>query len=499
MAKPWKLAATAAQPRVQPALRAVNWYPWIAMGVVLIGSYMVILDSTIVNVALPQIGVSLHQSSGVEWIVTAYLLAVGVSQPATGWLADRLGRKRIFTTSLAAFGAGSLLAAASPNLSVLIGCRVLQGLGGGAMMPVGMTMIYELFPPDRRGMALGTWGIASTAAPAVGPVLGGYIVTVASWRWLFVINGPIGVIGVIAAVRLLKDFGFREQRRFDAVGFGLIGAGLVALLLVFSEAATWGWTSPRSLVLLAAGSGLLAAFIWHGLHRADPLIALRMFQTGTFSITIVIVCLLTLIQFGRLVFIPLELETMRGMSALEVGIILTPSALGAALTMPLGGRLADRIGARTPVVLGTAIVGVVAWLLAHLTPTSSVGYLAGIVALQGLGNGLAIMPNSVAGLNSLPGRYVAQASAVRSLMRQVAGALGVGILATLVAARIGSVSASVQSPGSLSSAQAAYNLVFMVGFGATALAFCLAFLLPGRRAMKAMQAERAAELVDVEA
>jgi EmrB/QacA subfamily drug resistance transporter len=482
------MATTSApRPRGSTAVDVGGRYRWVAMAVVLIGSYMVILDSTIVNVALPQIGIDLHQGTGIEWIVTAYLLAVGASQPITGWLADRFGRKLIFTCSIASFGTGSLLAALSPNLSVLVLFRVLQGLGGGAMMPVGMTMIYELFPAHQRGTALGIWGVSTMAAPAVGPVLGGYLVTVASWRWLFLINVPIGVIGFFAAIKLLRDFGYRERRAFDGTGFALASTGLVALLLAFSEAGSWGWTAPQTLALIGVGSVLLACFVVHALRARAPLIAVQMFAIPTFSTTIVIVCLLTVSQFGRLVFIPLELETLRHFSAFKTGLILTPSALGAALTNPLGGRLADKIGARVPVTIGTAIVALAALLLARLTPTTTITYMVVVLAIQGLGNGLAIMPNTVAAMNSLTGNLVAQGSAVRSLMRQVAGSLGVGILASVVAAQVGTGAVS------LLRSQNAYDSVFYIAFGATLVALTLAFTLPGPKGMRALQEARAAE------
>ncbi len=473
-------------------------YPWVAMAVVLIGTFMSILDSTIVNVALPQIGIDLHQSSNIEWIVTGYLLAVGVSQPATGWLADRLGRKTVFTASLGAFASGSLLSALAPNLPMLVVFRVLQGLGGGAMMPVGMAMIYELFPPDRRGTALGIWGIASMAGPAVGPVLGGYIVTVVSWRWLFLINVPIGFIGVFVAMRLLRDTGFRERRRFDTLGFVLAAMGLVALLFAFSQSGDWGWGSSRTLGIITAGVLLLAAFGYHAFHTDHPLIDLHMFGIPTFSITIAIVWLLTMMQFGRLVFIPLELETVRGMTAFKVGLILTPSAIGAGITNPLGGRLADKIGSRVPVLIGTAVVGLAAWLLGHLTLTTPIAFIVGILLIQGLGNGLAIMPNMVAAMNSIPSRFIAQGSAVRSLNRQVAGSLGVAILASVVAGQIGSVSAAGLHGVSRPEMQHAYNMVFLIALGALAGAFILAFFLPGRAGARAAQEARAKEYMNWE-
>ena len=214
---------------------------------------MVVLDSTIVAVALSAIGTNLHSAAGIDWIITAYLLTVGVIQSPMGWLADRVGRKPDFVTAMLIFAFGSLCSALAPTLPVLIGCRVLQGMGGGALFPVGTAMTYELFPADRRGTALGIQGIALMAAPAVRPVLGGWLVTAFSWRWMFIINIPIGIIGAILAIRLLKNTGFREPRPFDWPGTFLIGSGVLGDLLGFSQGASWGWTSKRTIAVLAGG------------------------------------------------------------------------------------------------------------------------------------------------------------------------------------------------------------------------------------------------------
>jgi DHA2 family multidrug resistance protein len=393
--------------------------------------------------------------------------------------------------SLFAFATGSLLAALAPNLTILVVFRIFQGLGGGAMMPVGMAMVYELFPPDQRGTALGIWGEASMAAPALGPVLGGYLVTTVSWRWLFLINVPIGYVGLVVARRLLRDTGYREHRTFDATGLGLVGAGLILLLLAFSEAPEWGWGSPTVLVMMAAGGLLTAAFVVYELRVEQPLIDVRMFKIGTFSLTMVIVGLATLLQYGRLVFIPLELQTLRGYSALKVGFILTPSALGAAVTMPIGGRLTDRIGSKVPVVFGSLLLTVSAWLLANLSYTSSILSIVIMLSIGGLGTGFAIMPNTVAAMNSVSARFTAQASAARSTCRQVAGALGVAILSSIVAARIGAVSAVADTPKDLG--QGAYNAVFYVAAAAGLLSALLGLGLPGRRRTKEVQQARAAE------
>lgn len=336
-------------------------YPWIAMAVVLAGTFMVILDTTIVNVALPEIGGALAATDQIEWVVTGYLLAVGLAQLGTGWISDRVGKKRAFTASLVLFTIGSVLCAAAPGLWWLVAARLVQGLGGGAMMPVGLAMIYELFPAERRGAALGVWGIAAMAGPALGPILGGAIATSASWRWLFLVNVPVGIIGAIAAILVLRDSGFRERRALAWKGYALAALGLSAILLALDRAGSAGWGSPLGLAGLLGGLGALALFVRTELRTDSPLIDVRMFAVGTFSLTIVLVWLVTGAQFARLVFIPLELQQVRGLTPLQTGLVLAPAALGAAVTMPLGGRLADRIGARIPVTAGLLLLARRSW------------------------------------------------------------------------------------------------------------------------------------------
>ncbi len=210
---------------------ATTTNPWVPLVVVMASTIMVVLDSTIVNVALHEIGVDLGAGDGIEWIVTAYLLAVCISQPATGWLADRFGRRRVFLTSLVAFTLASAACAVAPTLGVLILCRVLQGLGGGALMPVGMTMVFEMFPRRQHGRAIAVWGMAAMVAPAIGPTLGGWLVTSFSWHWIFLINVPIGIAALIAGIRLLPDIGHREARPFDGLGLALGGGGLAVIIL----------------------------------------------------------------------------------------------------------------------------------------------------------------------------------------------------------------------------------------------------------------------------
>jgi EmrB/QacA subfamily drug resistance transporter len=463
------------------------------MAVVLIGSFMVVLDSTIVSVALDAIGQQFHTTTGVDWIVTAYLLAVGVVQPPTGWLADRIGRKPVFITSMGLFAAGSLCSALAPSLPLLVVFRIVQGLGGGAMVPVGMAMIYELFPPDRRGFAMGIWGVAVMGAPAIGPVLGGWFVTEFSWRLMFMINVPIGIVGVIAALRLLKNTGFREARPLDWQGTALLGAGVACVLLALSQGAAWGWQSERTLALGGVGVALLIAFGGWALRGTQaPVMDLRMFRIPTFSMTVTIICLLTLAQYGRLIFIPLELESLRHLSALHTGALLIPGAIGAAITMPISGRLADKIGAKIPVTIGLIPVAAATYYYSTLDPHSSELTLMIWLFVAGMGTGLAMMPNTVVGLNSLPAPLIATGSALRQLSRQMAGAVAVAVLTAIVASQLGG-HIVFDGSHSVEHAQHAYNTAFRFGFYALIATILLALLLPGRSKSRELQRARQAE------
>lgn len=467
-------------------------YRWTALGVVLIGTFMVILDTTIVTVALTPIGKELHAAAGVEWIITIYLLAVGIMQPATGWLADHIGRKPVFLTAMATFSVGSLLCAVAPNLGFLIGFRVLQGLAGGAMIPVGLALIYELFPAERRGAALGVWGVAAMAAPAIGPTLGGWLATT-DWRTIFVINVPVGAIGVVLGVRLLRNTGYRESRPFDAVGTGLSAVGVLALLLALSEGNGWGWGSAQVLLPLIGGLALLGAFVrWALRGTRAPLIDVRIFRIPIFAVSISVICLLTLSQYSRLVFMPLQLESLRHYTPLHAGLVLTPTAVGAATMMPIGGRLADKIGSRLLVTVGLALVATATWLLGHVTPSTSDVRIGAILFLSGFGFGIAMMPNTVAGLNSVPARLIAQASAGRQLCRQIVGAVAVAGLTAVVESYLGDHLAYNGSHGRLH-VQAGYNAVFLWSFWALIIAIVLGLFLPGRARMKQLHAERGAE------
>jgi len=456
--------------------------PWVPMTVIMAATIMVVLDSTIVNVALHQIGVDLRAGDGVEWIVTSYLLAVCASQPATGWLADRFGRKRMFLASLVAFTVASAACAAAPNLVVLVLFRVLQGLGGGAMIPVGMAMVLELFPRERHGRAVAIWGMAAMVAPAIGPTLGGWLVTSVSWHWLFLINVPIGAAALVAGIRLLPDIGHREHRPFDLAGLVFGSAGLTIAVLGAAQGNAWGWSSPATVLCLSVGAGSLVLFVRHELRTEHPLIETRMFAQSSFRLAMGAFIFIMGAQYARLVFVPLQLESLRGFTALRVGMMFFVPAIFTAIGMSLGGRLVDRVGPRRPIMLGCVGMLVALLSFSRLTLTTPVWVIVALLSVQGLSMGLTSAPTMVAGVSDLPARLVSQGTAVRSLISQVAGALAVAVLGSVVATGMGSDPTPQQ-------AQDAYNSAFLLASAGVLVALVLASRLPTRTAASEVSVE----------
>jgi EmrB/QacA subfamily drug resistance transporter len=460
----------------RPSAPASERSLWIGMSVILLGTIMVVLDTTIVNVALPQIADALNAGDGVEWIVSAYLLAVAVSLPITGWVSDRFGHKRVYLLALAAFTLASLACALSPSLPVLVVFRVLQGLGGGALMPVGMAIVLKMFPRERHGRAIGVWGIAAMAAPAVGPTLGGWLVTSVNWHWLFLINVPIGAVAIVAGLKLLPEVPRDLAGRFDLLGFVTGSFGLALLVLGLSEANNWGWTTAATILCIGGGAVLMVLFVVHELHTDQPMLEMRMFRHPAFSMAFGITFLVVTAQYARLVFIPLDLEGVRGYSALEVGLMLAPAGLATAVGMNSGGRLADRIGTKLPMIVGTSLMAVALLGVATFGLSQPLWLLSLVLVVQGFGMGLHAAPATVTAMNTLTPELLGQGSAMRTLTSQVAGAMSVAGLSAVL---------SVATPADPSPAQTqdAFSSVFYVAFAGMVGAIVLALLIKPVRAV----------------
>ncbi len=445
--------------------------PWVPMSVLMATTIMVALDSTIVNVALTPIGKSLHAGVGVEWVMTAYILAVCASQPATGWLADRFGRKQVLLTCLAAFTVASILCALATNLPMLLAFRVLQGLGGGAIMPVGMAIAMELFPKERQGRAMASWAIAAMLAPTVGPTAGGWLITALSWHWLFLINLPIGAVALTMGIKVIPQVGHRERRAFDFPGLVLGSGGLSLTVLGVGQGNQWGWGSSTTLSVLCLGLVLLVAFVLHEQRTPEPLVHLELLSMPLFRYATLTALTINGAQYARVVFIPIELEQLRGYSALRVGLLFALPAACAAVGMGLGGRLVDSIGPRKPIVYGCIGMCLPLMAMSRFTLTTPDLVLVAVMCVQGLAWGISTSPSMVAGLRTLPSHLVAHGTSMRSLATQVSGAVSIAMLGAVVAARAG-------THPSLAHAQSSFGTVFLVAAGMVLVAMLFAFKLP---------------------
>ncbi len=332
-------------------------------------------------------------------------------------------------------------------------------------------MALGLFPRERHGFAMAMWGMAALVGPALGPTLGGWLATSVSWHWLFLINVPIGAVAVVVGVYLIPNIGHRDRRSFDVGGLILGSGGLSLLVLGLSEGNLWGWTSAATVACLILGLAALIGFVPHELRADQPMLQLRMFNQRAFRLSAAAMLCVLIAQYGRLVFIPLELESVRGISPLRVGLLFLPAAAAQAIGMQTGGRLVDRIGARLPMVVGAAILFVAVAGYASLSLTTPITLVAVLLTVQGLGSGLMGAPATVAGLSDLPRHLLAQGTAIRSLTGQVGGALSVALLGAIIAIGTGSDPTPHQS-------QAAYNTAFAVAAVIVLIALVLSCRMP---------------------
>lgn len=471
--------------------------PWVLMGLVLSGTFLLGLDRTIVNVTLPDIGLEFADSGGLDIVVAGYFVAVGVAQPGTGWLADRFGKKRVYLAALALFTLASLLAGVAPSLDVLVVARILQGVFGGAMMPLSLAMVFELFPPERRGRAFAVWGICSMISPALGPIVGGGLATSSSWRWAFLLNVPIGLLVLPVAARFLPaDDGHTEDRVMDGLGWAFAGAGLPMLLFGVSRGSEAGWSDTGTLLLVLGGCALVALFVLRSLRVSHPLLDLSMVRIPAFGRTMLVQWLVSVPYTAQLVLVPLLLVAFRGMTPLDAGLIVTPSALGSMVTMRLAGRQVDRVGVRRPTVVGTALLAVASALLAAVGTTAPVPVLVAVMVVQGMGGGMALMPLTVAALDAVPAPLVAQGSALRALNKMTAQGVGVSVMMALLAAQLGGAQVVEATLADVDAARGAYVLVFGVMAAMLVAALPVVVRLPGVTHAQVASAPVAANLGD---
>jgi EmrB/QacA subfamily drug resistance transporter len=406
------------------------------LSVVVVGMFMSVLDTSIVNVAIPNMqkeyGASLED---IEWVTTAYTLALGVIVPTSSWLGERLGMRRLYLISLLGFSLFSAACGMAGNLESMIVFRVLQALPAGVIPVTCMTILLRIVPPAKLGMAMGMYGLGIVVAPGVGPTIGGYLVEYFDWRLIFYINVPVGLLGAIAAMVVLPRFPAASGKRFDLLGFVCVAGGLFCLLLTVSEGTDWGWTSYPVLILAAVGVNLLALFAVVELRTAEPLLDVRSLTRLPFLNSMLLVSVLFVGLFAGFFYIPVFLQQGQNITAMNTGLTILPQAAALMVMTPLAGRLYDRIGARWPAVIGLGIDGVGTLLLTGINADMTRYELSWWMVIRAAGVGLAMMPIITSGIAVLPPSLAGSGSTFTTLFQRVAAALGLAALTAMATAQ----------------------------------------------------------------
>ncbi|MBX0326660.1 DHA2 family efflux MFS transporter permease subunit [Oscillochloris sp. ZM17-4] len=477
-------------------------YKWLVVIAVIFGIFTSVLDSTIVNIAISKLqavfGASLDR---IQWVSTGYTLALTVSIPIFSYLADRFGIKRIYLISSGLFVAASALCGLAWNLESLIFARILQGLGGGALMPLATAQIYAEFPPAERGRAAATLGVPILLAPALGPTIGGFIIEYADWRLIFYLNVPIGIVGVLVGMFILRERRSPVVRPLDVPGLILSTLGFASLVYGIAEAGSKGWQSLTVGGFMGFGLLCLTLLVIVELGTSTPLIDLTLFRDWNFTFGNLLTWTLQIGLFGALFLLPIFLQSLRGLTPVQAALVLMPSALLTAFMLPIGGLLVDKLGAKPVIIVGVIALTLTSFALSHLslqTPplTLQLWLIGRSVALS-----FTLQPAQVVTLYNVPREALARATSLLNLLRQVIVAFGTAMLSTYVQNQtplhyahlaervtptsptgqvIGQLAALYQSRG-LSSLQAYAAALRVVGLQvrlqATILAFHDAFLL----------------------
>src|SRR3954447_16748987 len=435
---------------------------WWTLAAVSVGLFMIMLDNTVVNVALPSMRESLHMSlSELEWVVAGYALTFAAFMLTGGKLADYVGRRTIFMVGLVVFTGASLACGLAPNGGFLIGARVVQGLGGALMNPATLSIITATFPPRERGRAIGIWAGVSAMALAIGPLVGGLLVEHVNWNWIFFINVPIGIIGLLTAPILIAESRDEShEQRLDLPGLVTSAIGLFALTYAFIEANNYGWTSARILGAFAIAAVSLVAFVLLERHQRAPMLDLSLFRNRTFSGANASMLFVGLAMFGTFFYVSLYMQNVLGYSPVQAGASFLPMTLLIIAIAPRAGALTDRVGSRWLVGGGMTLLAVMLFYYSQLGANESFWKILPGLLVGGIGMGSTMTPLTAAAMSAVAVDKAGIGSAVLNSSRQVGGSLGIAVMGAIVAAGSTSAARSGRPP----------KLAFLHGFHEALLA-----------------------------
>ena len=421
--------ASVPAPRIEPHVLRVAI-------VVILGAIMSVLDTTIVNVALHDLSTDLHASlSGIQWVITGYLLSLAAVIPITGWAVRRFSARRLYLIALVVFTAGSALCGLAHSSQELIAFRVIQGIGGGMLTPIGQMILVKAAGPRNMSKVMSLVGVPIVLAPVFGPTLGGLLLQSAGWQWIFMVNVPVGALALVLALRLLPhdQAGSQEAGRLDVIGLGLAAAGVVGLTYGLSESETSGsLVSSSVLIPVLGGLALLAAYVLRSQRVARPLLDLSLFRNPAFRAASIVTFCLGAALFGAMILMPLYFQTVLGDGALKTGLLLIPQGIGGGLGMAASGRLTDRLGAGRTSLLGGVVMAVATIPFVLVTAHTAYAMIGAAMLVRGVGIGLAMMPAMTAAFSVLTKEQVNDATPQLTVLQRVGGSLGTAIIAVVL-------------------------------------------------------------------
>ena len=408
--------------------------PWIVAIAVMFATFMEVLDTTVVNVSLPHIAGSLSVSvDEAAWALTSYLVANAIILPMTGWLANFFGRKRMLLGAVFGFTTASFLCGLAPNLSTLVFFRIVQGATGGALQPLSQAVMLEAFPPNDRGKAMAFWGLGIVVAPMLGPVIGGWLTDNYSWRWVFYINLPVGLMSILMTRWFIFDPPYirRSNRGIDYWGIGMLAVGVGALQLVLDRGQEEDWFESNWMVLLGLVAVLgLVAFVIRELRARDPVVQLRVFKDRTYSAGVFLMTVLGFVLYGSLLLVPIFLQTLLGYPALSAGIAMAPRGLGSFLMMPVVGTLLSRLDPRKVLAVGLAGAAWSLYALSRLNLEAGYWDIFWPQFIQGAALALLFVPLTTATMDPIPKEQMGNATSMFNLMRNLGGSFGIAAATT---------------------------------------------------------------------
>jgi len=418
-------------PRVSEPQEDFNKIPLLI--VLLSGAFTAILNQTFLATALPHIMRDLNvEANVVQWLQSIFMLVNGIMIPITAFLIERFTTRRLFLTALGLFGLGTLICAVSPNFPLLMVGRIFQASGAGIIMPLMQTILFLIFPFEKRGTAMGMFGLVIAFGPAIGPTLSGWLLEHFPWRSLFYVILPIIIIDIILAYFVLKNVTEQKHPRFDVLSIILSTLGFGGLLYGFSMAGSTGWGSGQVILALIIGAISLVWFIFRQLRLEQPILQFRVFKYKVFAITTVLGMLVFIAMIGGAIILPILMQNMLGFTALETGLMLLPGAVIMGVMNPITGILFDKFGARWLAIIGISLVAITTFMFTNLTAQTTFTYLAVVNSVRMLGVAMSMMPVTTAGLNQLPKHLIPHGTAMNNTMRQVAGAVGTAMLVTIM-------------------------------------------------------------------